>query len=82
MIPEKILQAIKEVAAYADSTDDWVRVKIEIMNRVPWQLRTNFSRRDQKTKEQWLNDFDKEVIEEWKKITGVELKIKEKESVM
>ena len=82
MIPEKILQAIKEVAAYADSTDDWVRVKIEIMNRVPWQLRTNFSRRDQKTKEQWLNDFEKAVIEEWKKITGVELKIKEKESVM
>lgn len=78
IIDERIIKAMEFIASYAKDVDDWVVIKIQILRSVPSHLRTSFSTRDQKTKKQWLNDFDKLVIEKWKEMTGVELKIKER----
>lgn len=78
-IPKRILEVVELVSSYAGDTNDWVRIKREIMNQLPWKLRTNFSRRDQKTKKQWLNDFDRAIISKYKELTGIQLEIIEKE---
>ena len=76
MIPEEILRQTNFVASYANDCDDWVTVKKEIMNGVHSTLRKNFSRRDQKTKNQYLNDFEKELIKYYKELTDIELKLR------
>jgi hypothetical protein len=73
MIPERVLEQIKIVASYAGSCDDWVTIKKEIMKGCPSNLRSLFSRRDSITKEQNPNTFDREVIEKYRSITGVDL---------
>ena len=73
MIPERIVEQIDFVASYATDCDDWVTIKKQIMRGIPSQLRKNFSTRDPKTKEQWLNDFEKELITYYKEMTGVKL---------
>lgn len=73
MIPEKIKAQIDYVAGYAYDCDDWVEIKKQIMLGLPSDLRKLFSTRDQKTKEQILNDFDRKVISYYKEKTGVSL---------
>jgi hypothetical protein len=73
MIPQRIKDQIQEVVMYVGDCDDWVTIKKEIMKGIPAALRKNFSTRDPKTKEQWLNDFDKMVINYYKEMTGVDL---------
>ena len=75
-IPDKIVEQINFVASYVDDCDDWVTVKKEVMRGIPSTLRKNFSTRDPKTKEQWLNDFEKQVIAHWEKKTGIQLKLR------
>jgi|TARA_R110001583_G_scaffold98169_1_gene243128 hypothetical protein len=73
MIPQRIKDQINDVILYVDDCDDWVTIKKEIMKGIPAALRKNFSTRDSKTKEQWLNDFDKLVINYYKELTGIDL---------
>ena len=40
------------------------------------KLRKNFSKRDSKTKEQWLNDFENELINYYEQLTGVRLMLR------
>ena len=76
IIPDKIAEQVDFVASYVEDCDDWVTVKKEVMRGIPSLLRKKFSTRDPKTKEQWLNDFEKDLIEHWKDKTGVELKLR------
>jgi len=43
---------------------------------IPSNLRKNFSTRDSKTKEQWLNDFEEELINYYEQLTGVRLMLR------
>lgn len=79
IIPDRIIEQINFVASYVDDCDDWVTVKKEVMRGIPSTLRKNFSTRDPKTKEQWLNDFEKELISYYKKATGINLVVRTRE---
>jgi hypothetical protein len=70
---EIILDKLSFVSEYVGSCDDWVTVKKQTMLNLPPRLRKNFSTRDPKTKEQWLNDFEKELIIYYRDLTGIEL---------
>jgi len=48
-------------------------VKKQVLLNLPPAARKNFSTRDSKTKEQWLNDFEKDLIIYYKELTGVDL---------
>lgn len=75
-IPNDILEAIDVTRQYFGTEDNWVTFKKEVMKQIRSSSRKNFSTRDPKTKKQSLNDFEKEVIEHWFKLTGVKLIIK------
>ena len=65
-------QAILYVAQYMGSHDDWVDIKIEIMNSVRPELRRLFSRRDQATREQVPSEFDRAVMRRYAEVAGVD----------
>ena len=71
-----VLEMISYVAKYMGDHDDWVDIKIEIMNNLRPELRKKFSRRDQVTREQVPNDFDRAVWEQYKKVSGVTLVVR------
>ena len=73
MSTEKIFEQVKFVSSYVGDCDDWVTVKKQVMLNLPPVLRKSFSTRDPKTKEQWLNDFEKELINYYRELTGVDL---------
>jgi len=73
---------IKDLIDYAaeyieDTTDDWFRVKKQLVNLFPPKKRKLFTRRHYSTKKHVINDFEKEVMKYWCTKTGVELKIDE-----
>ena len=72
-IPDRIREQVEFVASYVGDCDDWVTVKKEVMRGIPSPLRKNFSTRDPRTKEQWLNDFEKELINYYYRSTGTRL---------
>jgi|TARA_R110001583_G_C5563381_1_gene401394 hypothetical protein len=76
MIPDRILEQINFVVLYVADCDDWVEIKKQILLGIPSKLRCKFSTRDPKTKEQHLNDFEKEIIQFWKEKTGITLKLR------
>ena len=55
------------------NTDDWVTIKKIMLRSLHPSLRKSFSTRDPKTKEQSLNEFEKQLIIKYKEITGVTL---------
>ena len=78
MIPDNLKEIIDYAADYIeDSTDDWFRVKKEIVNLFPPKQRSNFSRRHYSTKLHTINEFEREVMDYWTEVTGVELQIDE-----
>jgi hypothetical protein len=76
MIPDRILEQIDFVVLYVTNCDDWVEIKKQILLGIPSSLRSKFSTRDAKTKEQCLNDFEREIIQHWKEKTGITLKLR------
>lgn len=68
-----IFDKIKFVSSYTGDCDDWVTIKKQLLLNLPPRLRTNFSTRNPKTKEQWLNEFEKYLINYYKEETGVSL---------
>jgi len=75
-IPCKILQKVEYVAKYIEtSSDDWFRVKKELLATCAPKERAFFSRRHKTSKKHFLNDFELELIKTWKQLTGVELKV-------
>ena len=76
ILPDRVILQIREVSKYVGNCDDWVTIKKEIMKGIPSSLRKNFSRRHPITKEQIPNNFDMLVISEYRKISGISLKIR------
>ncbi len=70
---EKIRESFRFVSSYTGDCDDWVTIKKQVLLNISPELRRNFSTRDPKTKEQWLNDFEKEMITYYKQLTGIQL---------
>ena len=70
---EKIRESFRFVSSYTGDCDDWVTIKKQVLLNISPELRTNFSTRNPKTKEQWLNDFEKEMITYYKQLTGIQL---------
>jgi len=73
IIPDRILEQLEFVSSYAEGCDDWVTVKKEVMRGIPSPMRKKFSTRDPSTKEQWLNNFEKELINYYYRSTGIRL---------
>lgn len=74
---DKYLKALEEAAHISkvalNNTDDWVTIKKIILRSIRSELRTSFSTRDPKTKEQSLNEFEIQLIEKYKELTGITL---------
>ena len=70
---ERIFEAVDLVASYVGDCDDWVSVKKQVLLNLPARLRRCFSTRDPKTKEQSLNQFERDLIIYYKDNFGTEL---------
>jgi len=70
---EAILDKLSFVSEYVGDCDDWVTVKKQVLLNLPPIVRKNFSTRNPKTKEQWLNNFEKDLIIYYKELTGIDL---------
>lgn len=69
-IPVNILKNVNYVFQYAGSSDDYLKVRSEIISRCsPWD-RNEFHRRHYSTKKIILNDLDYAIIEYWEELTG------------
>ena len=75
-LPEQVASAVDYVATYLGDNDDWVDVKIEIMNSLRPELRRLFSRRDQATRDQVVSEFDRAVMERYNSVSGVSLVVR------
>lgn len=74
LIPNSLLSLIDYVIAYVDgASNDWFRIKMEIINQFPPKERSRFSRRHQSTRKHILNSFDRAVINYWETKTSSEL---------
>ena len=75
---EIVKKVFEQTARLNLQCDDWVEIKKLVMKQVAPSHRKVFSRRDQKTKNHPpLNDFENEMKELYKSISGVELKLRE-----
>jgi hypothetical protein len=72
-VPPQIEESLRYVFAYAPDISEWMVLKKELLKCLPAPSRKAFSTRHPVTKEQSLNDFERNVIEYWKGLTGVEL---------
>ena len=70
---EAILIELKFISSFAGDCDDWMTIKKEVMKNISPKSRKNFSTRDSKTKNQYLNEFEKRLINYYKDWTGVNL---------
>ncbi len=60
-----------------DSTDDWIKVKIELINSLPLNQRIGYSKRHKSSKKYYINDLEESIIDYWKEKTGIKLFIEE-----
>lgn len=77
-LPKEIIDATKMASIWVkDKVDDWVTVKLEIMGELDNEHRMLFSKRDALTKElPDLNQLELAIVQLWKTLTGVELKLR------
>ena len=77
MLMKSHINALGEAAHISkvalNNTDDWVTIKKIMLRSLHPDLRKSFSTRDPKTKEQWLNEFEKQLIIKYKEIVGITL---------
>lgn len=75
-LPLIVKDRVEFVAKYiGTNTDDWLVVKYHCALNLPKTHRSLFSHRHPTTKKQTPNDFDRAVMNYWKELTGVELKL-------
>jgi long-subunit acyl-CoA synthetase (AMP-forming) len=73
-----VKKVFAQVASANLDCDDWVEIKKLVMKQVAPTHRKVFSRRDSKTKNHPpLNEFEKEMKEMYKEISGVTLLLRE-----
>lgn len=75
-VDAQVAKAISYVAQYMGDSDDWVDIKIEIMNNLRPEMRRLFSRRDQQTREQVPSEFDRAVMREYERVSGIALVVR------
>ena len=73
---ERIKEFFKEVSVYAGDCDDWVEIKKEVMKYLSAPVKSNFSRRHPVTKNHTLNQFEEEMINYYKELTGILLVVR------
>ena len=66
-------EALQFISSYAPEIADWKVLKRELLKTLPPPARSQFSTRDPLTKRQNFNDFEKQVTERWREITGVDV---------
>lgn len=74
-IPKRITEELTTIAQLAGQEEDWMVVKRLLLLSLPSNMRTLFSTRDPKTKQQALNNFENTLIEMYKDITGIRLRL-------
>ena len=73
-----VKEIFKRTANLKLECDDWVEIKKLVMKQVAPSHRKVFSRRDQKTKNHPpLNQFENEMKDLYKEISGIELVLRE-----
>jgi hypothetical protein len=72
-IPEQLEQVLAELSTYAGDLEDWMDVKKLLIGRLHPNIRSQFSRRDPKTKIPNFNKFEDGVVKRWEELTGVAL---------
>jgi hypothetical protein len=77
--PSPVYYALESVAKFSGDCDDWVTIKVEIMQRLNPFYRRFFSTRDPKTKEQSMNDFEISLAERFRDLTGRTLILRTRE---
>lgn len=77
--PSSVYSTLESVAKFSGDCDDWVTIKIEIMQRLNPYHRRFFSTRDPKTKEQSMNGFEIQLAEKFLALTGTTLILRTRE---
>ena len=76
-IPDKILDELELVSKHMGDNDDWMDVKVFLLRGIRPELRALFSTRDPMTKKSCLNDFEQYLVDTYRKMTGIQLRIKD-----
>ena len=79
MTNKDLSEKIIEIYSYVGDCDDWVFIKKQMMLSISPKKRSLFSKRHPITKEQQTNQFELDIIKEYKKITGIDLIIRKLE---
>lgn len=65
------------VSYIGDSTDNWIKVKVELINSLPFKKRKGFSKRHKSSKKYFINKKENLIIDYWFQKTGIKLLIDE-----
>ena len=76
-VPDKILDELELISTYMGDNDNWMDVKVFLLRGIRPEMRKLFSTRDHLTKKPHLNDFERHLIDIYKNMTGVRLRIKD-----
>src|SRR3990167_1493684 len=75
MLSQKILSALEFISIYVKNETSWNIIKIELISLLPREHRKGFTNIQKEKKS--INDFELEIIEEYKKLTGITLQYEE-----
>jgi len=71
MVPERIVQALDFMFQNGFDSDEWMKLKYQLIRMIPWQLREKFTR---KTAENGYlpvpNELEYEIMKLWANKTG------------
>ena len=54
--------------------EDWLSMKKYLLRSIPSRMRSNFSTRDPRTKEQNMNEFEHGIVRRYQDLTGRRLR--------
>lgn len=75
-IPQNIEERICYVSRFVSTgTNDWFRVKKEILAVLAPKDRSYFSRRHKTSKKHFINEFELEVMKYWESVTKIKLEV-------
>jgi hypothetical protein len=74
MSPREIIDIAVAIGTMCE-VDSWLDLKKVVLISIPSKDRAQFSTRDPKTKEQSLNKFEHDIVENYEKRTGIRLRI-------
>ena len=75
-VDDFLIEKLKYLHKYVgNETNDWFRIKRELLNLLPYQYRAFFSKRHYVSHKFFINDLEKDLIKTWKEIAGFDLQI-------